>query len=95
MISLVVIVDQIPRKRMRKLSLPDEDHPIQALLPRGTDNHSANAFKFGDLGGRRMTSIPPPDENPSECVRVLRVTIEKLAMQEALVDVGARDLCHR
>jgi len=46
------------RDRSTQGRLPDEDHPIQHSSLIEQTKRSAYAFRFGDIGGSRITSVP-------------------------------------
>jgi len=70
MISLAVVVGDVRAIARRSDAGPKKIIRFRHSSLMERTNRSANAFKFGDLGGRRMTSMPSRTRtlrNPSEC----------------------------
>ena len=99
MVSLGVIVCHELRDRVLKGVLTEEDHSVQALGFIERTKRSANAFKFGDRGGRRMRWMPSRSSALRNSAEYFCISVENqipLAAKKSVFGIGdiTRNLGH-
>jgi hypothetical protein len=62
-VTLSVVVHHVLRDRPTQRRLPDEDHPIQAIVLDGANKSLGIRIQIRGIGGSRITLVPDSRTN--------------------------------